>query len=220
MNTTAPEKITEIKFVTVLASLVHVGDIIATGAERDTIVHSVKVGTKWVELRNNIGKLIMRVEAATELTVGREFETDESKAARERAFRNEAIRKSVAKKDVNSNTLKALAALTEQAEKGYIADSFKTSALLAAQAEDKVADGFGAFVTNNVGRVNKETGEVIDETAAWEAYIEVLKERLLGRSYDMTRGLSRSTSVVSNVMDDAEREATVEFVRHGGGWFF
>lgn len=218
MNTT-PDKVTEAQFINLDVEDVEIGDLYAV-AGKEANIASVKAGTKWIELRADGGKLIARLEVGTKITVVREVETEESKAARKRAFQNETIRKSVEKKAVNSAQLKVLAELTEQAQKGYLADSFKMTALLAAQAEDEINDGFAAFVTNNVGRVNEQTGEVVDETAAYEAYKAMLTKRLIGGGYDITRGLSRSTSMASNLMDDAKREATVEFIRHGAGWWF
>ena len=216
MNTTAIE-IPEAEYRTEISKVelqdVKKGDTLVTGAQSPVNVHSVKVGTKWVELRDVIGKLILRAEVGTEVSVARDVETDESKERRLRARKNEMIRKAVAERDVNSAQKKALAVINKAVEEGYIVSSFQTADLIAAQAEDKVYDRLGAYITNNVGR-ELEDGTVIDETAAYEAYRESLKERLLG-SYDLTRGLSRSTSVVSNLMDDAEREATVEFIRHG-----
>lgn len=219
MNTTAtaPEFRTEL--LTVKIEDVLKGDTFAR-AGKEKVVHAAKLGTKWVELRDEQGVLIIRQQVGTTVPVAREVETDESKARRQRALKNETIRKSVAKRNVNTATTKALAKINEQVAKGYTISSFEMSDLIAAQAEDRVYDRFTAFVTNNVGRVNEETGEVVDETAAMEAYREILKDRLIG-AFDLTRGLSRSTSVVSNIMDDAEREATVEFVRHAGNrmWF-
>lgn len=219
MNTTAtaPEFRTEL--LTVKIEDVLKGDTFAR-AGKEKVVHAAKLGTKWVELRDEQGVLIIRQQVGTTVPVAREVETDESKARRNRALSNETIRKSVAKRDVNTATTKALAKINEKVAQGYTISSFEMSDLIAAQAEDRVYDRFTAFVTNNVGRVNEETGEVVDETAAMEAYREILKDRLIG-AFDLTRGLSRSTSVVSNIMDDAEREATVEFVRHAGNrmWF-
>lgn len=215
MNTTAIE-IPEAEYRTEISKVelqdVRKGDTLVTGAQSPVNVHSVKVGTKWVELRDVIGKLIIRAEVGTEVSVARDVETEESKERRLRAKKNEMIREAVAKRDVNSAQKKALAVINKAVEEGYQVSSFQMADLLAAQAEDKVYDRLGAFITNNVGREIED--KVWDEVDAYEAYRETMKERLLG-SYDMTRGLSRSTSMVSNLMDDAEREATVEFIRHG-----
>lgn len=210
---TIPAPVTKVELSKVNIEDVVKGDTIASGAQRDVNVGQVKVGTKWVELRSGAGTLLIRAERGTEVTIAREVETEESRNARHRANKNAVIRRFMDSREVNQAQLKVLAELTEQAEKGYYADSFKMTALLAAQADDKINDSFAAFVTNNVGREFEDGSTIIDEVAAYEAFKEELVERLTGRGYDLTRGLSRCTSMASNLMDDAEREAIVNFIR-------
>lgn len=214
MNTTI-ERETRTELLTVKIEDVHKGDTFAR-ADKERVVHAVKLGTKWVELRTEDGMLIIRQQVGTVVPVAREVETDESKARRQRALKNETIRKSLDKRETQHATKKATAKIQEKLEKGYLIDSFTMSKLIAGQAEDKVYDLL-AHRMESVGR-ELEDGTIVDETFVYERFVEEMKERLIG-GYDLTRGLSRSTSVVSNVMDDAEREAIVEFIRHGKLFF-
>jgi len=225
MNTTAsryeiPAKVTVSEAHTVEIRNVKRGDVM-NGAT----VGDVRTGPKYVRVFDADGKQI--ASAATDqetlTVVVRDRETPESVEARRRAINNEAIEDRVAEetaKGPQPRTLAALAGMTEEVTNGYHVNHVGVGGLMTAQAKDTLWARFISMVDYNFSdeAAARDDFTPVDHVGVLERFRSTVADLLLG-SHDLTGGLSRSTSMVANLMNDAEREAYAEFYRrteHGG----
>ena len=195
---------TEYKTVqlTVRADQVRAGDVrLKTQGNRTVTreVAEVKVGTKWVYLRDAQGKTIDELPLEAGVLVQRTQQTEDSAQAQHRAYQNRKLAQTLAGR--SDGVQSALARVTEQITEYGAADYNAISGLLAAQAQLKVHNEL-------VGMALTEKYE--DLVAAAHAFAERLKNQLV---QDVRhRALSRSTSVVSNLLEDCDREAMAKFI--------
>lgn len=202
---------------TVGAGNVQRGDVISTenpgNLPYGATVERVKVGTKYATLIDANDQPMARLYADTPVVVERQVETDESKAARRRAYVLDDIENDLAKWQPQmpkvANDVWTKAANYEKVT------SFTMDALIQAQAEDKVWLGWRKAYDYLTARP-EERGGPLDALQALALYVEELRKEIVRKaSYGL---LSRSTSVVSNVMEDAELAAKAEFVEHAERW--
>lgn len=95
-----------------------------------------------------------------------------------------------------ARTAAILQSMTDTADKGHTVSDFVVTAFLEAQALDKITARFTRIF-------NSQTNVDADAITVWEAFkLELTTDIMRSAAY----GSSRSTSVVSNVMDDVERQ--------------
>lgn len=195
MNTTAHTARPgfEIKTVETTVENVRKGDIIG-GATAGWKVETVKVGTKWVELRDADGKLIVRTEVGAQIDVEREIETEESIKARETARATKQLQEMVdgSQADVD----RALKSYTEYVTNNPFNIS-DPSGVMMAQASHHELQRIASILDGN-----DKASTLLEAAEIWKR--QTVKD-LTGRF--STRALSRSTSVMSNLSEDIEREA-------------
>jgi hypothetical protein len=191
---------------TIKAGAAREGDMITSDPAMRRI-RKVKAATKWTELRTEDGTLILRTLSDSDIEVYRERETEASRNRRSREAKNARLLNAAAEHQPQSNTKKALEALNERVAAGCMVDHWLTSRLLDAQAEDEVLDVLFHLVNERATDPESAT----DAVDVLEAYKTKLMEQMIG-SHDLTSGLSRSTSMVSNLMNDAKREAIARFL--------
>lgn len=170
-------------------------------------VTAVKVGRKWVyvTVATDNGGTSHELPIGAEIEVVRNIETEESKRAGNRTWANREICKKAAKR--TEAVEETLAEVTDQiANHGY-ANEWAMANLLSAQADLKIHNEFVGFATRN---------DFEDAVAAKQAFVGWLTDRVLAAAVNY-RAISRSTSVVSNVMEDLEREAVGRFI-DGSKW--
>lgn len=203
----------EYEFITVPTDQVKVGEEIANKDGALVRVDEVKRGPKWITLLAHDGVIwrhergsvstYVKVRRVTEASRKANYEADY------RLYVNTELRKKAAAHVNRSKTTAALSKIQEDAEKYYL-DSFRIDHLINAQAEDIVLDNF-------YGAVNYRLGQNEDEDLY--AFIDEYKTHLTKQLVSGIRGTSRSTSVVSNAMDDAKHEAMAKFLDRGLLWF-
>jgi hypothetical protein len=204
----------EYENVSVRAEQVRKGEEVLDKAGFSVTVKDVKVGPKWVTLFDKDDKIIWRLErGGGEDYVRVSRVTEESRKANYEAdyrlYVNTELRKKAAAHVNRSKTTAALAKVQEDAEKYYL-DSFRIDHLINAQAEDIVLDNFYHAVNTRLER---------NEDADLYAFVDEYKTHLTKQLVSGVRGTSRSTSVVSNAMDDAKHEAMAKFLNRGLLWF-
>jgi hypothetical protein len=191
--------------VTVPATQVRVGERLVTNDGTRT-VDEVKRGPKYVTiLQHGKPKPLFRGEPHETVAVLRP--TEESMSAKNKATTTNRLNKRLREKHAeftpNRRQLEVLAKLTEAAEKGHGPSSFTTSDLVAAQAADTVEARFYSMVD---GALKKDENVNLEKVQAFA--VEQFTKAVL----DASRGLSRSTSVISNAMDDALTQAYARFI--------
>lgn len=197
-----PEPETEAVKETVKVEDVALGDQVDAGT-----ITEKKVGTKWVYLTvqgptsSHKGEFLR----GTEVKVLREKETKESQKARDRARRNRALQQWILGRrgplDRALEKFNANMAAYDHAD---------PESVLVAQADHKILARFAHAAEGNFTGA-KDLVELRD------AFVAELVEYLVS---DLRhRALSRSTSVISNLLEDVEREATARFIeQHRRGW--
>lgn len=167
-------------------------------------VVEVKVGRKWVyvTVADEVGRTAHEFPMGAEISVVRNVETQESIVARRRAWESFDIAERVTKRAEATNA--ALAAVTEAVTTRGYADGRVLGGLMQAQAMLRVLDEFVGFSTH------ESNAHLADAAAARDAFIaEVLVPRLQRSTF---RALSRSTSVMDNILEDVDREAIQRFI--------
>lgn len=168
-----------------------------------------KRGTKWIYFtaeqagRESEVKLLL----GTTVTVQRKFETEESQRAQEEHWRSERIEKFLAEWEPTrfAQLEKFTVKFTEWDGLHY--DNLQQ--LIHADAEDRVT---GAMVQTLKHRA--EQPDFKGYTAEADAYLETLKTRLAANF----RGLSHSTSMTSNLLDQALWEAMANLATNKYLW--
>lgn len=186
-------------------------------AGREGIVGEVKVGTKNTTVTSMDGKRLAYIPNDTVVRVIRMVETEESKEARFREARNQRVEDWYASYEERRHTKAAFKKLDEMlGHEGALVDGFRMGQFIAAQAEDKVeAKVYRSITTYKRRLAEGEEVKARDLVEFVEMLADEAKDELLS-----IRALSRSTSVVDNIMEDADRAATADFARkHYFGWF-
>jgi hypothetical protein len=206
----------ETKILKIQASAVRKGDA-WTEAGREGIVGEVKVGTKNTTITSESGRRLAYIPSTTEVVVARDVETDESKEARFREARNQRVEDWYAEYEERRHTKAAFKKMDEiLGNEGALVDGYRVGQFIAAQAEDKVEAKIYRSITVYKRRVAEgEDTKARDLIELVEMLADEAKDELVS-----IRALSRSTSVVDNIMEDAENAAKAEFARkHYFGWF-
>lgn len=195
----------EYENVTAHAKAVKVGDVVISKGARHKVAE-VKRGPKWTTLLDKVGGTILRLENEDPLLV--HTPTEASRKAVYQAeyvkYVNEDLRTKLDKYERGTRTKKAMAELQKEVDAGYVLRSYLVEGLIEAQAKDQVQDAYYATL-KRVLEQNPDT-----DLEAWtKEYKDELGKTLITRM----RGLSRSTSVTTNAMDDALNEATASFIR-------
>lgn len=196
------ESVTAVKTlqeVTVRVEHVKVGDTYL-----GTPVTEVKVGRKWVYLTAQGATRVWKseIEIGTTVLVERQTETEESAQARHRAWASYEVCDGIAKAQGNVDS--ALATLNDRVATYGAADDRAFAGLMQAQATNKIVREFVQFATH------ESNAHLEDAAAARDAFIaEVLVPRLSRSNF---RALSRSTSVLDNLLEDVDREAVQRFI--------
>lgn len=179
----------------------------------EPIAKKVDIKVKWVYVideddktwefpKDQIAVLVMR-------------ETQASKTARieaeHRTYRNEKIEQWVAKYEERSHTKKAQAKINEiLSNEGALVDDWNMRGLIEAQAADKVAARVHHALEFFLSKQAEGEPVAKDLVEMAEKIADDYKDKMFS-GYNM--GLSRSTSVVENVMVDADRQAEAAYVK-------
>jgi hypothetical protein len=202
VEVTVPEAVTEVNKYTVKMTEVRRADVV-----NGRVVDRVKSGPKWTELLDADGKRIARIESEFETYIERAEETGESRDARNRAYANRGIQRKL--NDPATAVADAVAKIAEASAKGHEIGYNLLADLISAQAKAKVWASFRSAVL--------AAPDGLDLTEVRDAFRARLTDHLVGAVSGSQTGLSRSTSVVSNVLDDADRAAIADFIRDP--WF-
>ncbi len=178
----------------------------------DTIVHggtvaSVKTGTKWTELRDSNGALLVRRENDVIIAVERQEPTSEELAEREAA---KAAERDAALKEMLESSVKRYVdewkTYTHQLEGAEDLSSSSLDRLLTGQAKRRVAHRIYGIVTYMEDRRADVPADIRYATAAAAVWGELHQQRSSARN-----PLSRSTSVLTNTIEDVNEWAWEDF---------
>jgi hypothetical protein len=189
---------TESTMETVPSEKIKKGDIY-----RGEEVQSVSVGRKWVTLSTDKSREIL-VAKDESTTVIREQLTQEAQAVQRDQWEDEWTERNVKQRLEQFD--KARDDFNTSIEKHGNFDSFSLETLIKAQAK--------ADISKQITR--KVDKEGIGYKQATQDLQTQYKERIA--NYEINSGLSRSTSLTSNLLEDAKTEATLNFIRDGMNW--
>lgn len=170
------------------------------GARHGEIVADTDIKTKWATISTDYGS--HRIEADTEVKVFRIEDTPEEVAAKKRAFVISSITRSIesAPGNVAAAKEKLLAELDYYG--GYHGRRYEN--FVAAQKEHQIwtqVEKTAEFMATN------ESGDLVDA-------LRNVADELRGRLLDgLEGGASRSTSVMTNTINDIERGVTAVWLR-------
>lgn len=180
------------------------------------VVETRKTGSKWTELREVDGTLILRTLNEDPISVAREVPTDEERAAQAAEIEAEVRAKNNAAIGSWVESMTDGYAETMQKHLADLLERYSTyssyEGMMQTEAMHKIAIHVkSVYETSRSEDRNRaywdEIGEV-DWVKAYELWAEDAKEKLLDRW--SSRVFSRSTSVISNLLEDVERAATLE----------
>lgn len=203
-----PEKETYHDFVKVLPEYIRRGDTVRKGRSKgpggeptftEHVVHNKKVGTKWVYLTDADDKLIAELPVGVEVEVERELETPESSDARKRVYNNQKLAEKIVTKRAELKAAQRL--FNEHMDTGYEPSYSRWSDLMRAEAEQWVWNGFA------VAAENWDEGDLVDLA---NKQAEQMTRELIGTHAH--RALSKSTSIMSNLLDEVRRESMAHFI--------
>jgi len=188
---------------------VRAGDTVTLDQDNPTasyVVTENKTGPKWTTLLH-AGGTIVRAEPTTTISVRRPTKVSQAAASQSQTVNrlNKRLRERLEAHVSNGRQLEVLAQLTEAAQSGYRASSFTTSDLLTAQARDEVEARFMQMVEHAL-----EQDADVNLQGVLRAAVKLFSEQLVSRARNA--GISRSTSVVSNTMEDALTAAYAKFI--------
>lgn len=217
-----PEEEYETYDVTTTASGVQRGDVILLDCV-ETMVGRTSTGTKWTELfKTRTDHKIMRVPNHTEITVTRRRATDTYRDASQRADANRRIARNVAADLGDPNMTAAtevrlgLEKCIEKLDQGWLLQSNDIREIVTAQATAKIrAQWIDAVQYVASGGREDFNGDLID---LLDEFIADLKNRLV--QMQSSFALSRSTSVIENVMTDTDMWAIAQFIDQARWWKF
>lgn len=177
------------------------GDVISTENYGNwpygATVARVDVKVKWVTVYGGTDDKLARVELGTKVKVDRQEPTDSERYAANRMESLQNVQFLIGQRARRQTVHQYMA---EVAEAGKTVGYDTVNNIITMQAEDVLWIRFENVVT----RIKKIGG---DELTALALYIHNLQDRR-----DYRNPLSRSTSVVSNVMEDTEHYVTAEFI--------
>jgi hypothetical protein len=180
-----------------LASEIKVGDVY-----KDQEISEVKVGRKWVYLTGETKTFELYL--GDQVAIQRWVKTDEAKEREALRSREEWIIRQIA--GWKPATPKAMESINETVAKNQVFSSFQMADLIAAQANDKVWARYIHAVNYMVEK------EEMTFSAAHDKFVAELTKTVLSAA---ASGSFRSSSVVSNVMDEADVIAMASFLRWG-----
>lgn len=164
-------------------------------------------GDKWVELRTSDGQLIVRAERGTEVTVVREVPTEEELAAKDVAIRAERLERSRTalleqlQDGLAVTPRKVMEELMASTDRDFnLVDRYNIEKILQAQV------AYDFFATVDAFRTEK--GMEVER-----AFAIAVRKYTEGRN---DRVFSRSTSIMSNLVEDAEAAFARQFVKGFG----
>lgn len=207
ITTTVPEKVTQTAAMVLEAGQIKRGDVFSRG-KKMVEAATVKVGPKNAEVLDKDDKSILYMAKENPVTVYREIETDESKAAREKALKADYLEREL--RDWKPSTEAVAGSLLEQAQEHGQVRAYTVADLINSQARDQVwYEWAGAHHYLTEGR-REEDGGTVGTVEALQKFMEQQQRRLLNQFPH--NALSRSTSVVDNAMEDANRSAVARFL--------
>lgn len=166
-------------------------------------VSKITAGTKWVDVRDAADKRIIRVELGELVTVSRRYQTQASAKYLSRADQNVRLAKILAE-DVDEVTEVLERMKRKLDDWGYI-DYGPICDLIETQARVRVMKSFTQAV-EYLAKNDDWEGDLVDALDEFRA--ELVKNL---SSRHRNRALSRSSNMISNLMEDAEREAEAKF---------
>lgn len=184
----------------IVVQVLPIKDVRLGDTVEEQVVANKTTGPKWTVLENAEGKRITRLENDVEVSAIRTEKTQEFLQSNRRYLKNEQIRETLS--GLGSATQVALEKVTVDIDFNGYADYGSISALLAAQAGDRVLSQVSLMAQHA-----KAGQDLLD---IYEMAVERFKD-ILASDY-RNRALSRSTSVVSNLLEDCEKEAMAEFI--------
>lgn len=195
---TCPEPVYEDATLKIRAELVRYGDKVeGLGVATETIV-----ARRWVHIAYGDGQKV-QLDRDQEVTVVRHLQTQASRDAGYRAWTNRRLaERLVARKDLVEDALDSMGVAV--ASDGYASPSV-IAEYLQAQAESRLLNELAGLAAK---------GDYEDLLEAAREFAEILKDRLI---QDPHRALSRSSSVVHNLLEDCDREAWTQFIHDISG---
>lgn len=178
-------------------------------------VATKKAGTKWIVFRDADDNLIKRVELDSMVTVKRRKLTEASARAEHRHEANMTLVREL-EKGIPQDLEDAVRKLSKTViDKGYLPSYTDIGDILEAASRRKVLAQWFQAVEFQASPECKDRhdGDLLDFHRAYVA--ELTKASVMYAHQH--RAISRSTNMVSNLMDDCDMEATVQFInRHWG----
>ena len=181
----------------------------------------VKIGTKFAEVRDGEGKMILRAPLRQTVSILRPTPTDEEVAAQkaerkaqQRAWREESISNWLDNAD--DRYAGALAKFSEAVAGGRAPHSHwdAYTDLAKAQAEHKIAKE----VEHKIARSAETSAfEPMDACDAYDEWRADARDDLLSHGFN---GESRSTNVISNALEDVWYATVARHVSQDGRYFF
>lgn len=188
--------------VSIPAENVRVGDIM-DGVR----VSSVKSGSKWTYLRDDTNKVLAEVQNREEVTVTRQEPTADFSAEQYRMRANRTMAEKVASRH---GSLKAVQSkLNQDLDKNAFVDTDMLARLLQEQAHLKVLDEFVQVASR------AQDGE--DLVDVMREFADYLTHRLVRENRH--KAITRSNNMLSNLLEDVEKEAMAEFIEKSR-WVF
>jgi hypothetical protein len=214
----------ELRTIPVAASQVKQGDIIQVGLF-DATVTEVNVKTVYTYIKTDKSERPSRVESVSTVNVARSFKTDAEKAAELREAQLWSLDR--AERGAEEDLQNIQEKLGNELLNGNVASYSRLDDLLSAQARYAVwsrvthvarvqalrAVSFDAESGTWSVRDDAEVSAENDDHAAltrWESY-EYMVQKTRDELLEWSQFTSRSTSVMSNAVEDYEREAKARF---------
>lgn len=191
------------------AKLARKGDRLDDGSP---VFGRISNGHKYTRIFGLDEQQLLRVELDTIITVTRRRETEES---RERTGRYDKIRRicrTLRDLDLDSDLESVLERLNGDAKQYHYADYGVVGMLISAQAERRVWAQFQQ-AAEWASKAEAATGDPVDFL---DEYLDDLRNQLCAPHNH--RSISRSTNVLSNLMDDAQLEQIAKFIDHTRWW--
>ena len=182
----------EIVTLTVPAAQVCNGDII-NGAKNTRDVRNIKIGTKWAEYRDADGGLIAKMDRQTTVSVEREQRTEAERKADALRSRERRIKGWL--DNAEQAFVDALAKFNESATAYPVSSHSAYENMLTAQADRAIA-------VQIKGYAEHQSLSLVDAFDRWATR----QRETYTTATHMHRALSRSSSVVSNLIEDVQRE--------------
>ncbi len=199
----------ETKTFTILANKIRKDDTI-DGA----LVSTVAVGNKWVQVREDDGKLILRCLKSDSIQVDRAVETQQSVKADLRSRTNRKLCRKLSG-DLRESVSDAQALVNEHLDTYTHASYDRVGTLLVAQENYRV---WMTFKTAVDCQSTLDESEYKDICAIYEAYVAELKASFFSGAGGI-RALSKSSNQLSNLMDDIALAAKTKFIEDSR-WMF